>query len=78
MSIEPGAIVMRNGRYGYQSRIVRGDYAAKQGFTAAEATKFPCHSEGAKRPWESLCTHLVFEIATTSLQTGLAMTVDVR
>ena len=34
MSIEPGAIVMRNGRYGYQARIVRGDYAAKQEFTA--------------------------------------------
>ena len=33
MSIEPGAIVMRNGRYGYQARIVRGDYAAKQEFT---------------------------------------------
>ena len=28
MSIEPGAIVMRNGRYGYQARIVCGDYAA--------------------------------------------------
>ena len=25
MSIESGAIVMRNGRYGYQARIVRGD-----------------------------------------------------
>ena len=34
MSIEPGAIVMRNGRYGYQARIVRGDYAAKREFTA--------------------------------------------
>ena len=34
MSIEPGAIVMRNGRYGYQARIVRGDYAAKQEFMA--------------------------------------------
>ena len=34
MSIEPGAIVMRNGRYGYQARIVRGDYAAKREFMA--------------------------------------------
>ena len=37
MSIEPGAIVMRNGRYGYQARIVRGDYAAKQEFTPLQA-----------------------------------------
>ena len=36
MSIEPGAIVMRNGRYGYQARIVRGDYAAKQEFTVRD------------------------------------------
>ena len=38
MSIEPGAIVMRNGRYGYQARIVRGDYAVKQEFTAKVTT----------------------------------------